>query len=436
MVPRKRRRLLLVGLVIGVSLAASSVAWSASQRQKSTTLTIWTQGSLDDQNVQWLPTVAKRFEQAHPGVTVNIVSKPTANFIALVRTAIISGSGPDLVGLWPGTEINQFMSNLVNLDQYESVSKLKKVTGIQYFAKNGSIPQGTYAAPTENQFYIMYYNKKLFKKAGITSPPRSFHQAVVDGKRLKHHGILPFVYGQALGLPEFSAVFDWSYLLAGVYSLKQWNKLLNGKIPYNSPKLVKALKKWHAIYAAGLVNKNALNAPNALQQFEHGKAAMLMSYSGYIPTFQKALGAKNVGVMAPPWSSKATHVIAGMPGYGFAALSASPNAALAAALATDIISKKTQKLVAKYGQIPVVASAASAKNHLQLHLIRWDTSAKYRQYPMFDNFSQPSVTDVLVKELPAVFVGQTSAQSAMNAARNAVESLSPSDRNINYHLGK
>jgi ABC-type glycerol-3-phosphate transport system substrate-binding protein len=324
----------------------------------------------------------------------------------------------------------------VNLDKYESVSQLSKVAGIQYFAKNTNVAAGTYAAPTENQFYIMFYNKALFRKAGIKSPPLDFSEAMVDGKLLKQHGILPFVYGSALGLPDFSAVFDWSYLAAGPYSLQQWNGLLDGSIPYTSAPLVTALTDWHAIYAAGLVNSNALNAPNALPQFEKGKAAMLMSYSGYIPTFQQALGANNVGVMAPPWSTKPSHVIAGMPGYGFAALSASKNVRLAAAFESAIISVSTQKLVANSGQIPVVPAAANPKNGLQLQLLGWDTNAGYRQYPMFDNLSQPSVTDVLVKELPAVFVGQTSAQSAASALQSALTSLPASDRNPGYHLGQ
>lgn len=434
--PNSRRRvataiaIAVTAIVVGGCGGASSQSGGSSKG----TLTVWMQGSLADQNIQWLPTVARRFEQAHPGVKIDLVPKPTANFVALVRTAVISGSGPDLIGLYSGTEVDQFIPQLVNLNKYISPSILRKVTDIQYFAKNTNISDGTYAVPTENQFYIMFYNKALFKKAGIKSPPRDFSEALADSKMLKARHILPFVYGTALGLPEMSAVWDWSYLAAGPYSLNQWNGLLSGQIPYTSKPLVTALSNWHSIYANGFTNSNALNAPNALQQFEAGKAAMLMSYSGYIPAIQKSLGA-NLGVMPPPWQVSPKPVIAGMPGFGFGALKQSAHAKLAAEFAQSIISLPSQKLAAAQGQIPVLTSAATTRNKLQLQLARWDTSPTFHQYPMYDNLSQPSVTDILNKELPAVFVGQTSPQSAASALQSALNALPPDQRKVNYNLG-
>jgi raffinose/stachyose/melibiose transport system substrate-binding protein len=419
-----------LSLILSVSAASGMLTTST----KTVTLTVWNQGDLNGQGIQWLPTLVKSFEKAHPGVRVNLVSKPINNFIALLRTAIISKSAPDVVGLYPGAQIREFQSNLTQLNQYIAVPYLKRAAGIQYFAPSGRLASGTFAVPTENQFYIMFYNRTLFKQAGITAPPTTFQQALADGKALKAHGIQPWAYGAALGAPNFIAAFDWSYLLAGAFSLKQWNGLLNGKIPYTSPNLVSALDQWQSIYSANLTNSNALNASDTYDQFQQGKAAMVMSYSGFIPTFQKALGAANVGVMPPPWTTGSKKMLVGMPGYGYAVLKSSKQTALAAAFARAIISNQAQQLAANAGQIPVV-STVKINNPLQRQLAKWVVDPTVAKYPMFDNFMQPAVNSVMSTQIPAVFVGQTSVSSATSSLRDALDALQASERNVNYHLG-
>ena len=422
----------LVG-ALSLILSVSAASGMFTKSTKSTTLTVWNQGDLNGQGLQWLPTLVKTFERAHPGVHVKLVSKPINNFIALLRTAIISKSGPDVVGLYPGAQIREFQSALTPLNQYIPIPYLKRAAGVQYFAPSGRLAGGTFAVPTENQFYIMFYNRALFRQAGIT-PPATFQQALADGKLLKAKGIQPWAYGAALGAPTFIASFDWSYLLGGAFTLKQWNGLLNGQIPYTSPRLVSALDQWHSLYAADLTNSNALNAPDTYDQFQQGKAAMVMSYSGFIPTFQKALGATNVGIMPPPWAAASKRMLVGMPGYGYAVLKSSKQTALAAAFARSIISNYAQQLAANAGQIPVV-SAVKINNPLQRQLAKWAVDPTIAQYPMFDNFMQPAVNSVMSTQIPAVFVGQTSASSAMGSLRAALSALQPSERNINYHLG-
>jgi ABC-type glycerol-3-phosphate transport system substrate-binding protein len=161
---------------------------------------------------------------------------------------------------------------------------------------------------------------------------------------------------------------------------------------------------------------------------------MVMSYSGFIPTFQKALGAANVGIMPPPWSTRAKKMLVGMPGYGYAVLKSSKNAALAAAFARAVISNQAQQLAANSGQIPVV-STVTIHNALQRQLAKWEADRTVAKYPMFDNFMQPAVNSAMGQQLPSVFVGQTSANSAAKSLDDALNSLQSSEKDINYHLG-
>ncbi|NUR86851.1 MAG: extracellular solute-binding protein, partial [Nonomuraea sp.] len=48
--------------------------------------------------------------------------------------------------------------------------------------------------PTEVQTIAnVYYNRKLFARAGISAPPRTYAELLADAARLKTKGITPFV---------------------------------------------------------------------------------------------------------------------------------------------------------------------------------------------------------------------------------------------------
>ena len=74
--------------------------------------------------------------------------------------------------------------------------------------------------PLEKQFYIGFYNKAGFAKAGITSCPTDWNQLYAACTKLKAAGYTPFIYGnggQALSA-DFYPWYDLSYLMIGSYS--------------------------------------------------------------------------------------------------------------------------------------------------------------------------------------------------------------------------
>ncbi|EQD49704.1 extracellular solute-binding protein family 1, partial [mine drainage metagenome] len=161
---------------------------------------------------------------------------------------------------------------------------------------------GTYAVPFENQFYNGFYNKSLFAKAHIATPPRTWSEITSDCVKLKSVGVIPIVYGAQSGSGEFNPVYEWSYLLAGVYPLSSWNGLLQGHIRYSSSAIVNQLSRWHALDTAGCINSNALTDKVAANAFTSGKAAMIFKGSWDAGSFYQSMGSK-VGVMLPPYST-------------------------------------------------------------------------------------------------------------------------------------
>src|SRR5262249_53487725 len=92
------KRRLAVGLLIalGVLAAIGGVSRSYGAKAAPITLTMWSYDNQDPGLEPVLKQLSKQFEQAHPGVTINLVFKDFNSLVGTVPRALASGSGPDV----------------------------------------------------------------------------------------------------------------------------------------------------------------------------------------------------------------------------------------------------------------------------------------------------------------------------------------------------
>lgn len=419
-------------LVVGALGVTTSSITSAGASQ-NVTLTVWQNGSLADSGLGFMTKVAKNFEATHPGVKIQFVAKPADNYFALLLTALISHTGPDILQTYPGTYSTNLLPYLANLNKFVSYSTIKGLTGIQFFGVNSNPAVNTYALPTDVQYYNGWYNKALFAKAGIKSTPVDYQQMAQDCAIFKAKGITAFADGiQTFVTPGSGAVHDWSYLAGGALSLKQWNSMLNGQIPYNTPALVKSVTAWSKLYKGGCTSKN-ITTQNASQQFQSGKVAMIFNFSGMYPGYYQSLKS-NLGVMITPWSITPAHMMIQLPGSGYAVNKTGPNEKLAAEFVAYTVTNAAQKLASAGGQVPVVANVPTIGVVSQL--VAMANGGKYAIYPMFDNFTPQEVVAQFDNALPQAFIGAESATAALNTLEQAFKSLPASERHSSFDLGK
>jgi raffinose/stachyose/melibiose transport system substrate-binding protein len=423
---------ILVGATGLAACGSGSSGSGGSSAGKKVTLTVWQDGNLQDTGFGFMKQVATNFEQAHPGVKVQIVEKPPDNYFALLHTALISKTAPDVADVYAGSYLTNLEPYLLNLNKYISASTRSAITGVQYYSKDGDTTKATYGIPSEDQFYNMWYNKALFAKAGIKAPPTDFAEMESDCRALRAKGITPFADGSpTFTTPGSGAVQDWSYLAGAVYSLQQWNSILDGTTPYDSAALVKEITDWAGVYKAGCTSSSVTTqSTDAL--FTSGKVAMVMNFNGLYPTYNKALGSK-LGVMIPPWSETPQKMMVQLPGAGYTVAGDSPNAKLAAEFVASTVSTESQQLEAAGGGIPVVSSVAP--KGVPKQLVALAHSGKYQLYPMFDNYMQPEVVAQIDNQLPQAFIGKVSPQSALSTLEQALKSLPSSERDVHYNLG-
>jgi raffinose/stachyose/melibiose transport system substrate-binding protein len=423
----------VLSTMLGLTACSTSPSSGGGSSSGKTTLTLWVDGAISGSPE--VPLQVKNFEAAHPGVTIQTVVKPSANYFATLQAALISGKAPDLVSLYAGSYLNTLEPYLQDLNasgQAIPSATLAKIPDEAVWTKSGSVSSGTYAVPESEQFYNGYYNKALFKKAGITSLPQTWSDLYADCPKLKAAGVTtPIVYGNSGNGGEFWPLAEWSYLLAGVAPVSSWNGFLTGSQRYDSPAMVAQLTAWAQLYKNGCANADALTNANNQSAFEHSKAAMLIDGSWDTPTFQPYLGS-NLGVFEPPYSTSGKHMIVELAGQGFGVPSSSPNKTLAEQFLASVLTSSGQTALVKTGQIPIYTGYSMPA--VSLDLLQTAASGGEQVYPMFDNYMQQPVATVATKVLDQAFVGQISPAAALQQIETALQDLPSSQRAATYPL--
>ncbi len=116
------------------------------------------------------------FLKTNPGFNVKITQvacDASPAFNTLLKSSEVAGTTPDIAQLYVGGQVIQNGQYLVPLNSYLPKSYINSLSGWKFVTDgyqqkpNGKIYAVPYGA---GYWYMVYYNKKLFKQAGITNP--------------------------------------------------------------------------------------------------------------------------------------------------------------------------------------------------------------------------------------------------------------------------
>src|SRR2546426_3941874 len=338
----------MIAVLIALAAGAAAVGGLAATSTKSgnVTLTLWHNYGTGG-NAGATVNLVKAFEKTHPNIQIKVVSQPSANYFALLQASSISRTGPDLAVQWTGLFDLKYEKFLLNVKPYFSAAEMAKINALPYMAPNFNPAKGLLVMPLENQFYMGFYNKALFRKAGVKAVPRTWSQLFAACGKLKAAGITPMVYGadeQGIQSSPYPW-YDMSYLMAGVLTPAQWKGLYTGKIPWTSPKIAAQVGKWTSLPKNGCTNKDVLTKTNILGAFTKGQAAMISDGNWDTATFQQAMG-KNVAPFVLPFSDRPQRGVVQYSGDGFSVMSYSKHQKEAVELLKFIMSAPAKKIIA------------------------------------------------------------------------------------------
>ena len=408
-------------------LAGTFYAAGPASASSKTTLTLW-QNYGTEQNAVATTNLVKAFEKLNPNISIKVVAQPGTSYFQLLQSAAVSGNGPDLAVMWTGIYDLQYSSYLVNLKGNVPAADLAKMGGLQWEAPNFDASKGAYVMPLETQFYIGFYNKNLFAKAGIKTVPTDWTQLLADCKLLKAVGVQPMVYGnggQAIST-EFYPWYDMSYLMIGAHSLSNWKGLYDGAIPWTSTTNVAQLKKWATLQKDGYTNTDVLTNTSNIQQFEKGKAAMMVDGTWDTLQYTSTMGT-NVAAFVPPYSNAPIKGVVEYPGDGFSVTKYSKNKVDAFKFLDFLTTTQAGNIINKAGLIPDIKGLTTT-NPVNQEMLNFVTKGHLTAYPMMDNYIQVNVGNAADKVLPAVLANQQSPVSALQNMAQAWKLLPAAQR--------
>jgi multiple sugar transport system substrate-binding protein len=265
-----------IGLTVAGAASSRPDASSAPAAGAATELTVWVGWSARE--LSEFKKVAAEYDRKSTSVTVKVVGSVNDDkIIASLR----AGKAPDVVSSFTSQNVGIYCSSggWIDLGPYLKRDKIDVNTfpaATRYYTQYKGV---RCALPLLADVYGFYYNKALFREAGLTRPPRTFAELTTYAKKLtkrnadgslKVVGYDPFfgfyqntagAYQPLVGAPYFTSSGK-SSLSAGPWQrLLKWQKSLIDY--YGHAKLV----RWQA---------GAGDEFSASHAFETGKLAMMM----------------------------------------------------------------------------------------------------------------------------------------------------------------
>jgi multiple sugar transport system substrate-binding protein len=262
-----RRVVAGVAVLAGLVLAAAGIA--ATSSAKADELEIWVGWSARELNE--FKKVVAEYDAKNPNVTVKVVGAINDDKIV---AALRSGNSPDVVSSFTSQNVGVYCPSggWIDLAPY---LKRDKIDPNIFPAATRAYTQykGVRCAlPLLADAYGFYYNKRLFKKAGLTRPPRTLDELTTYAKKLttrKSDGSLdvvgfdPFIGFYQNSIGAYQPLVGAKYFdAAGKSSLSKdpaWQRLLRWQKSlvdyYGHSKLVKwqtgAGDEWSSPHAFG-----------------------------------------------------------------------------------------------------------------------------------------------------------------------------------------
>ncbi len=277
-------------MLLSLVLAACGGGSSSSQGQTLHVL-VGYNSTYSAQQKQWMQQITSEFQKATGAPIAWDTFSSSSEEQTKLQTSVVSGSGPDVFSFGttfvPTAQSTKGFTTLTDQDW-------KLVGGKDRFFKQqltmaGSSPNQLIAVPFVMRPFAMVYNKELFQKAGITTPPTTWTQFVQDAQKMTDPSA--GVHGAEI---DPSDSFDpwkiwWMFAeqLGGSF-ISQDLKTAQ----MNSPEAVQAIKfwfDWATTYKIVDPNSMAWKAGDATQAFANSKVGMLIMVTPTLtPTLQKS----------------------------------------------------------------------------------------------------------------------------------------------------
>jgi multiple sugar transport system substrate-binding protein len=299
----------------------------------------------------WRDLITK-FEADHPGAKVKLQTVSWTDINQKVTTLVSTNQAPDILNL---DAYANFAGDDLLLPADEVLSPQTQADFIDKFAENGKYEGTQYGIPFVGSVRGLFYNKDIFRKAGIQKPPGTWDELRTDAQKITAKGETG--YGMPLGSEEAQAEF----------SLFMWGNggdWVDGDTwTITKPENVEALQFMNELANQDKVtqpNPGTTNRTDLWKVFGAGKIGMVMG-SNFYPVLLKAQNPKlDYGVAPVPVNGSNEPVTLGVEDYLMAFKSTKHKPVVKAFLDFVFEKRNYGKFIDTEGFLPVTKSVSDA----------------------------------------------------------------------------
>lgn len=260
---------------------AGSDSASSSQPQKQVEISFYYPVAVGGPLTKIIEGMVADFTKANPNIKVTpVFSGSYADTLTKVQTLIQGGQKPDVSVL-----LSTDVYTLVDQDAIISLDDLvkKDADGQKYiddfypgFLANSRIGKTLYGIPFQRSTIVMYWNKELFKAAGLDRAPKDWNELVEYGKKLNNPG----AGVTALKIPTDG----YPYWMAQAFAIQAGKNIMNDdgtEVYLTSPENTKAVEFMRSlVFEHKIMPEGVIAWASAPTDFISGKVAMLYHTTG------------------------------------------------------------------------------------------------------------------------------------------------------------
>lgn len=301
----------LVGIAAGVTLTLSLTGCGkgGSSGGSSDGKTIkFVAAKYDDDTQPYWEKLIDNFEAANPGYRVELEVVDWEQMDSKVKTYVQTGQQPDILNY---NKFSDFARDELIFKAKDVVSPKVLDDFLPLFADQAQYKGVQYGLPFISSARLLFYNKDIFAKAGVSGPPASWAEVEDAAKKIEKAGDIPL--GLPLGAEEAQAEFSiWAMNNGGGWTDASGTWAVDQRANVETLEFLRKLTK------AGLTQPNpeATNRKDVFNQFAQGKIGMLngavFMRKGFIDPVDKNL---DYGVAPLPSKDGTTHNTLGVQDY-------------------------------------------------------------------------------------------------------------------------
>jgi ABC-type glycerol-3-phosphate transport system substrate-binding protein len=219
-----------------------------------------------------------QFMAKNPNIKVTHEFVPYGTYFDSVGAYVASQDGPDLIQNEPGGNVFDRKDNWVPLNKFFSKDELDQITGGASLCTDFDCSKEIWGIPHTNQGHLMYYNKAVFKAAGLDpdKPPQTYKDFDAACQKIKAVGKDCIV----LGAKDWAFLWTWLELSVQTATPADMKALHDGKQKWSDPAHIAPFRIFADMIKRGWFNQGAAATsvtPDMHDSFVGDKSGFVMT---------------------------------------------------------------------------------------------------------------------------------------------------------------